>query len=566
MAEIIPDSTITLLFNVPLNNNYENTYWFSSVNEQTNFFFNNFSKQTFNQQSYQRKNRGWLRLSARYRDVYNANYMYFINNWRSATSSVSQMTYEQKIFYAFITEVNYINDMTVEIHYEIDVIQTYMFNWTLPQCMVERETVDGDSYFKNYIDEGIPISEYDNGGSFQLEFTSQINGVNYTYPLSRMKYVVAATVDEQYRDSTDEGVDITSNFKGAVCGCQFHEFASADACVYWLNEMPPEKYGSVLAIYLVPEIISKYSSAMNMMSNNIQYSIYDYFNYRTSYRPVNKKMYHYCSLVIQNSDGASMSFDPTQFYGTAQFILVFSPVMPLSGYLKTMNYKMDARASGEAISPFMHALPMPSVPTFTWSNDTYKAWLALNSGYMQTAMATAIVDGVADGVRSIGSIGNSIVSTFLQGDIGALANSVAGTAQNLTHDLAKINDLYTQDKNARIVPDSFNGSAENQASALRGEFGFHAYFRWPLRDVAVSLDKYFTMFGYRVRELKQPSLNNRTRFTFVKTVNMDVEGLIPTDDRESINNVFNNGIRFWKDKTNFCDYSILNECNNPVID
>lgn len=579
MAEIVPDSTITLLFNVPLNNKYDNTYYFASLNEQANFFFSNFSKQTFTQQSYQRKNRGWLRLSARYRDVYNANYMYFMNNFRSATTHVSQMTYEQKQFYAFITQVNYINDMTVEIQYEIDVIQSYMFNWTLPQCMVERETVDGDSIYKNYIDEGIPVSDYANSDAAPIEFTANIDSYPRTYPLGRMKYVVAATCDYNYQDTSD-GVPITSNLKGAVCGCKFHQFADATSCIAWLDAMPGEKYAAVLGIYLVPEVISLSSSAYNTLYYNLQYSKYDYYDYTTAFTPKNKKMYHspYCSLVIQNSEGASMAFDPTQFWGSASFTLHFSPVLPITGYLSADYYKVKIMPSPGirgTNSPFLYSLPLPSLPTFTWANDTYKAWLALNSGYMQTAKTVAIIDTVVDtavGIKNVGSAIGGLLTGALTGSAGALSSgvsaldSLAGSVKSVTSDLATINNLYTQDKNAQIVPDSFNGSADNQASALAGTYGFYSYVRFPTRDVAVSIDNYFTMFGYKIREIKTPSLDNRTRFTYVKTLNMDVEGFIPTDDRDAINNIFNAGIRFWKDKTNFCDYSITNECNNPVVE
>lgn len=555
MAEIIPDSTITLLFDVPLNNKYDNTYLFTSINEQAQFFFNSFQKLTFNQQSYQRKNKGWLRLSARYRDVYKANYMYFMNNWRTQTSSVPEMVYEQKSFYAFITQVDYINDMTVEIHYQIDLIQTYMFDWAMPQCLVERETVDYDSYFLNYIDEGIPIPEYVNGGSTEMEFSTTVSGASVTKPLSQMKYVVAATMTINYEDTSD-GADITSVLKGAVSGCQYHQFGSADACKAWLADVPGEKQNGILGIYLVPEIISTTSSATNLLSYTLQYSTYDFFSFAyqgdwgtvNPYTPKNKKLYHapFCALVIINSEGTSVSFDPTLFRGTAFFSLRFTPTMPLNGYLYSTNYKV---ISPDVNAHALTAIPLPSVPTFTWSNDTYKAWLALNSGYMATTKATSIID-----------IGATVASGVLQA-FTTFGASVPGTIGAITSELSNINNLYTSEKNAQIVPDSYNGTAQNQTSALCGQYGFYIYRRWPARDVTVSIDNYFTMFGYKVNVLKTPSLENRTRFTYIKTANMDINGEIPTDDRDTINTIFNNGIRFWKDKTNFCDYSL----DNPSI-
>ena len=50
--------------------------------------------------------------------LYECNYLSFSNN-----------SYEGIDFYCFVTEVRYINDETAEIDFEIDVIQTYLFDY-----------------------------------------------------------------------------------------------------------------------------------------------------------------------------------------------------------------------------------------------------------------------------------------------------------------------------------------------------------------------------------------------------------------------------------------------------
>ena len=58
-----------------------------------------------------------------------------------------------KWFYAFITNVEYINNETSEITIEIDVMQTWHFDYTVNQCFVEREMAATDDIGGNLVPE-----------------------------------------------------------------------------------------------------------------------------------------------------------------------------------------------------------------------------------------------------------------------------------------------------------------------------------------------------------------------------------------------------------------------------
>lgn len=75
-----------------------------------------------------------------------------------------------------------------------------------------------------------------------------------------------------------------------------------------------------------------------------------------------------------------------------------------------------------------------------------------------------------------------------------------------------------------------------------------------------TIDKYFTMFGYSTAKVKVPNICVRTRFTYTKTANCTlINNDIPVSDTDKIESIFNNGIRFWKDKSTFGNYTDDNE-------
>lgn len=548
MAEVIPMSSINILYNVPLSPDYVNTFYFESEFAQQNYFNTAFQKRTYGFESYQRKNRGWLRINAPYKDVFNANYLTFINT-QTIKDSVPYAIYENKTFYAFITEVVYINDAVSEIHYEIDVIQTYMFNWVFHETFIERETVRRDTEFDYYLDEGLPTPEFVNGESTEMLF-KRVNIENApSRPLSEMDYVVAATVDELYHDKTDD-VDITQLVQGAISGCRLLRFGSPEVCKRWLENLPGEKFGAILGIYLVPRLIIEYQESNPLATTSLFHSGFETLD---GYVPKNKKLYHspYFNVVVQSSDGIAIPFDIT-LLDTKQFLLAFSPTTPFTGTLYPVTYKKNTLAHQQpgVIAPSIYAIPLPQLPTFTWSNDTYKAWAALNSGFMAVSNIQSGVDLVAN----VGmAIGGAIGSALFPGGSGP-----TGSLRSIGSDIANIANNYFTQRNAKNAPDSYNGSAANQSAALNGNYGYRYYNRTLTYDIAKSIDDYFTMFGYKINTVKFPDLNARTRFTYLKTADCDIGGPIPSDDKVTINTIFNSGIRFWNDKSTFGVYSIDN--------
>ena len=121
---IQPQTNIKLLRNVPLDPTFDHTIWFGDATSQYNYFA---GKQAFNltDYTYQRVNKGVSRVGIKADSLYNCNYMMFQNT-----------AYGNKWFYAFITSVEFVNNECSEISFEIDVIQTWFFDYTIDMCFV----------------------------------------------------------------------------------------------------------------------------------------------------------------------------------------------------------------------------------------------------------------------------------------------------------------------------------------------------------------------------------------------------------------------------------------------
>ena len=146
---IEPSTNIRLLSNVPLDNTYEHTIYFSNLTQQYNYFAG-LTKHNLTNYTYQRVQRGTSRVQKPAEQCYDCNYMMFQN-----------ASYGNKWFYAFITGVEYINNETCEISFELDVMQTWFFEHTPQECFVEREHSATDAIGDNILDEGLNLGKYE---------------------------------------------------------------------------------------------------------------------------------------------------------------------------------------------------------------------------------------------------------------------------------------------------------------------------------------------------------------------------------------------------------------------
>ena len=128
---ITPQTNIRLL-KCPLEADNLNQLDFASVEEQSAYFLSLPSLE-LEDATYQRKD-GLIRYSGSFDSIINYNYVMYQNE-----------AYSDKWFYAFITNIEYVNDKTTNIYIKTDVFQTWQFNLNYLPTFIEREHVSDDT-------------------------------------------------------------------------------------------------------------------------------------------------------------------------------------------------------------------------------------------------------------------------------------------------------------------------------------------------------------------------------------------------------------------------------------
>ena len=563
---IAPDSTIELFRNLKLDNAYSNTMWFADVNAQNTFFTTNYYLR-YNSYTYQRKDIGVVRIGAPISSLYAVDYMRFKNT-----------LFENKWFYAFVTSVEYINNDVTAIHYVIDVIQTYMFDWHLEQCLIERQHSVTDVAGDNLVPEGLELGDYisnlHNSLWLPAGYSALIGvGCNQT---QFTEY--SALVTRSYR---------SYRMNGLYSGISYFIIDSANATelLPFLETLQSDNMvDAITSITMIPTEMGFTSDVPYSYSYNItKPSTID------GYTPVNKKLmtYPYCYLDVYNdqTEHQELRYElfSTSNCGFKLYCMLASTPEAII-YAKNYNSASD-------INPDT-SLSISGFPQMSYYNDSYKAWQALN--YDQMAVSREIAaqqnvfnqQGIAIDQRQLGTktalgginaIGG-LVGAALTGNVIGGVNSVmqgVGTVVNASYE-AQRNDLASSrseyDEYSVILRQSADESrakklantphAGSSSMAVCNNTKGFWYNKMSIRaQYARRIDKYFTMFGYAQNIVAVPNIHARQYFTYVKTVGSCVSGLIPQDDRELIDTIFDRGIRFWTDYTKFEDYSV----NNAIL-
>ena len=147
---IAPQTNVRLLKS-PLELDNKNQITFSSKNTQYNYF-NSLPKISLDNATYQRKD-NVLRFptdsNTTYEDLLQYNYCMYQND-----------SYNDKWFYAYITDITYENNGMSLISLETDVFQTWQFDINYRTSFIEREHVNNDTVGIHTIPEGLETGDF----------------------------------------------------------------------------------------------------------------------------------------------------------------------------------------------------------------------------------------------------------------------------------------------------------------------------------------------------------------------------------------------------------------------
>lgn len=463
--------------------------------------------------------------------------------------------FTNKWFYAFVTDLEYVNENCTRVYFETDSWQTWQWDFDYHRVFVEREHTNDDTVGANIVPETIATGEY------------KCYNEDYYTGLDKLLYVIQATAPAPgylpagvtWKNATDYGGVC---MVGGAYITNDAEWADTIMGAY-LSSSDRDVKDAVYNVYVVPRTF-----IANSLPDTTQ-PVWDVYQGQSqqsgdtkniskptqigSYVVKNKKLltYPFCYLLISNNNGMS-NILKYEDWDTSNCTFSIKGVPAVGGSIKLVpdGYKGTGGAED-------NGLIAGKFPVCNWVNDNYINWLTQNG-----------VNQKLDVISTIGSMlgsGGYGLDTAL-GDTQATGMGMGNAIGNIVSGIARIGKIVQNDRvhqmQAPSATGNTNGGDVNIASKKNGFFFYHMSVS---EEMARVIDDYFTMYGYQTNKLKVPNITGRANWNYVKTVGCDFDAKnsskMSREDEVKIQQMFDNGVTLWHNPNTMYDYS---QSNNIV--
>lgn len=599
-------TNVRLLSGVPFYNDYKDTRWFDTKDQQTAYFLNRACPKSMQQVTFQRfEDKTFIKASAPIDDLRSVNYLMFQN----------AKTYD-KWFYAFVTKLEYINNNVTAVHFQLDVLQTWRFDYGFKPSFVLREHTPlwwGDGTpVRNTVPEQLNYGEaYDivyrhnfqpyNGMKFLViianstlhqsiaeDFVSgDIVGSKMGVPQPLSYYVVPfypsgkpiyydanqsspiSTPEEVFRslytspqsvnqivsayvtDYTGLKATVTQNAvnKDGVFG-DVITFNGADQSVSW--ELWSDNQTGNVTLY--------YVKAANSFWPLKQQILPDKYDVLANVGESKLLMYPYTVGILTDYKGNQYEFRLEDITNNYLTIL-------LRGGLGTSNKTMFALADYNNISmgtleegtqphAMDHALidnEPHDIPVVT---DYLASYMQGHKNSIQANRNQIAFNGAMNTASGVAGIAGSLASPV--GTASGVANGVVNTVQGAGNAVLQLQSINAQIKDISNVPPSIAKMGSNIAFDYGNNYeGYNIVFKQIKPEYQKKLSDFWHAYGYKVNELKVPNFHTRLSWNYVQTLNCRILADLNNEDLAELKAIFDNGITLWH-TDDIGNYDLLN--------
>lgn len=546
---IVPNSKVQIL-QCPLKLDDNNQITFTDITAQYNYF-NSLNKLVYTNLTYIRKD-NVLRIPTHkeandnlptFEDLLNFNYVMYQNT-----------AYNNKWFYAFITDITYQNDGMTELTIETDAFQSWQFSIIYKPSFIEREHVSDDTKGLHTIPENLEHGPYI--CSYYDEITN--------FKIETSKIIVGTT----WLPSNTTGIPTAQIYGGVFAGVYYVAFdytgGYAKAFIQALDGLG--RGDAVVTVFMCPnsllgELVSfsgdleSKENLWNGSTQNKTYHIEGYFvgndyggktviqtlniaenTTLGGYTPKNNKCfcYPFNYLMVTNNCGSNATYRWEDFINNTAVLSVKGTVGPgCSVKLYPSNYKKIADSISN-LPGYNDGIVGAKIPVCSWQNDSFTNWMTQQSVNVMMNQAQTLIGGTA-----------TVVSGGMVGGVGNLFSQQA-------------NYLSERYQHALVPPQASGSINSADVSWALGE-GNLAYYKMTIKpEYAQIIDDHFSQFGYQVNRLAIPNFRKRSNWDYMKTTSINLEGNIPENDMLKIKALFDNGCTFWHTTANYLDYSQTN--------
>lgn len=498
---------------------------------------------------------------------------YFIGNFFNYGYFIDKSN--DKRYYFFVDNVEWnSNETSCTIHFNYDYFQTYCYQFVFDYSFVEREHTVNDDFGRHIIDEGLPVDEYKVTQNSLLRGSDKDLGWVYCCTVSDTNQILSPTSE-------------TSNPLPTVCQPSKYELSTTilfsddlNNVTSFLNKMVDKnKIDSIGGLYAVPQVallnvttheayytdgtsadmeyVGKNTKLPTMFKYSKQVSRYfgkDAYNDKvkenvdTKYQPRNAKCltYPYQFINITNNNGSNLvgQFELANDSKTVKFNYYFPCIEGNTSFGYLANYDGVEKN-------FDKSLQGQTNPELPYITNTFSAYLSANQNsianqydtiernldFANTKTNVDTAFGLAGSILSLNPMGAA--QSIAGGIMGYQGNELSATNQRKAID----SSLKDQASRGNIAHGSFMGTA----CITSGQYGFKAQLYQVTNENIKMIDDYFTMFGYKVNQIKIPQFNSRKYWNYLKTSGCNVIANIPQEALNVIKKMFDEGTTIWHD-------------------
>lgn len=523
---ITPDSDIYLL-KCPLEKDSRHQLNFSNVNTQHNYF-NGLTKVLMDDATYMRQNNR-LYFEGSLDDYITYNYCMYKNNG-----------YSNKWFYAYISNMRYESNNSFSCQLITDVYQTWQFDFTLKRSFIERSHVakTTDTLGTYTVPEQLETGEYKCNGEYKGD------GSEYEDTRWHLRIIVGST----YNLASSGSWSVGNMYTGVYSGIPYYQWAlSQDANLSTtLSNLSQEvAQSSIQTIFLAPDWVVEYYDNSHYVNRGTSAKIIDIkvpvVNTVDGYTPKNTKVlqYPYVYLDASNGNGGNCIYHVEKFYNTdyANYYTFrcYGVLVPGCSIRMIPKYYNGLEVNND------EGLTLGKYPQLSWSTDQYTNWLTQN--------------GVNIGISTTGGIiktGIGILSLTNPETAVLGAGMIGGGLRDITD---TVNEVYQHS----LVPPQAEGNLNSgDVSTTIGYNRFRIKRMTIRQEYAKIIDNFFEMYGYKLNTVAVPNTTSRSKWNYIKCIDVNMTGDIPEDDLEKLKELYNNGFTIWHDTSHFMDYSQTN--------
>lgn len=561
-------------------------------------YFESKVKHTYTDCKYTARN-GKLRVRGYVDTLNDVNYGFYKNEYNGTV----------KTYYFWIVEKNAVSKEVTELTIALDVFQTWVHDIRFNQCFVEREHVNDDTFGLHTFGESFELGDYTFADTRSINETN--GDVLYCLAVSEFGNKALSTMTGKLMQGYGMIIadyDHLGNLQQTIQS--ICDEGKADSIISLFTF--PKKFfpvenasfdGTGATTFKVETNFTRKKYHWNGKYNGV------FTGLKENYVPKNNKCfcYPFNFLTVTSPNGSNVVLKFENFSNPSDINFVIDGTL-------TLNPRITCTPLGYTGKSYSYedSLEMGGFGLCSWNNDTFSNWYAQNShtlkassinistGYTTSQTVTennyanARKNAELSKVQSGFNTGVGVVQSLFGSGwniVGGIANAVgtgvSGVANmemdynrsmmNANNDLrnasllnlnnyeSSMRSLVASVQDANVLPNTCKGDTSADGLDVARESNVFRVCHSQVKVEYIKIvDMYFQMYGYKVNEVKKPSLLGRKKWKFLKTVGSNCTGNIPQADLDAINALFDNGFTVWYNENDMYKFDVANPIETVI--